>query len=94
MMLHVGLRGECSAETVEVRWNDAAGTVQTFEDLPANYETVLVEGAEQPLWPGWDGATNWTICRLNGLRQERNSADRRPNTESLSFLSLSQKNCV
>lgn len=55
LMLHIGLRGECSAETVEVRWNDAAGTVQTFQNLPANYETVLVEGAEQPVWPGWDG---------------------------------------
>lgn len=55
LALHIGLRDACVAETVEVRWNDAAGTVQTFEDLPANYETVLVEGADQPEWPAWDG---------------------------------------
>ena len=53
LMLHLGLRSACVAETVEVRWNDAAGTVQTFEDLPANYETVLVEGEPQPVWPAW-----------------------------------------
>ena len=55
LMLHVGLAGECKAETVEVRWNDAAGTVQTFEDIPANYPVTFVEGAEQPEWPTWDG---------------------------------------
>ncbi len=53
LMLHLGLRSACIAETVEVRWNDAAGTVQTFENLPANYETVLVEGETQPVWPAW-----------------------------------------
>jgi hypothetical protein len=55
LMLHIGMRGACVADTVEVRWNDAAGTVQTFSNLPANYETVLVEGQDQPVWPGWDG---------------------------------------
>ena len=55
LMLHFGLAGECTAESVEVRWNDAAGTVQTFEDVPANYPVTLVEGVEQPQWPTWDG---------------------------------------
>ncbi|MCO4769894.1 MAG: CRTAC1 family protein [Deltaproteobacteria bacterium] len=55
LLLHIGLRGECAAETVEVRWNDAAGTIQTFENLPANYETHLVEGQDEPVWPAWDG---------------------------------------
>jgi len=54
LALHLGLRGACTADTVQVRWNDAAGTVQTFENLPANYPTVLVEGDEQPVWPGWE----------------------------------------
>ncbi len=55
LMLHFGLGAECVAEKVEVRWNDAAGTVQTFEDVPANYPVTLVEGQEQPEWPTWDG---------------------------------------
>ena len=55
LMLHFGLAGECAADMVEVRWNDAAGTVQTFENVPANYPVTLVEGQAQPVWPTWDG---------------------------------------
>lgn len=55
LALHVGLGEACVADSVKVIWNDAARTEQVFEELPANWETVFVEGQEQPEWPAWDG---------------------------------------
>ena len=53
LSLDFGLGERCAAERVEVRWSDPAATVQTFEDLPANWDTVLIEGSETPRWPEW-----------------------------------------
>ena len=44
LVLTFGLGAECAIERVEVRWPDAAGTVQTFTDVRANYRVELVEG--------------------------------------------------
>jgi hypothetical protein len=43
LTVFVGLGSACSA-TVEVRWPDAAGTTEVFEDVLANYPVELHQG--------------------------------------------------
>lgn len=42
--VHVGLGANCAIERVEVRWPDAAGTVETFTDVRANYPLEITQG--------------------------------------------------
>lgn len=44
LVLHFGLDGCSGAEEVTVRWPDAAGTVQTFKNLPGNRFIELRQG--------------------------------------------------
>jgi hypothetical protein len=41
---HFGLGGACRIERIEVRWPDAAGSTETFEDVPANYRLDIRQG--------------------------------------------------
>lgn len=41
---HFGLGANCTIDRVEVRWPDAAGTIQTFTNVVANYRIELREG--------------------------------------------------
>jgi hypothetical protein len=43
--LHVGLGASCTIDRIEVRWPDAARTVETFTDVRANYALEIVQGA-------------------------------------------------
>ncbi|MDO9021916.1 MAG: CRTAC1 family protein [Deltaproteobacteria bacterium] len=43
--LHVGLGSNCTIDRIEVRWPDAAHTVETFTDVRANYALEIVQGA-------------------------------------------------
>jgi hypothetical protein len=43
-VLTFGLGASCSAEDVEVRWPDQAGTVEHFHALPANHGIELQQG--------------------------------------------------
>ena len=43
--VHVGLGSNCTIDRVEVRWPDAARTVETFTDVRANYGLEIVQGA-------------------------------------------------
>jgi hypothetical protein len=40
----VGLGASCSIDVLEIRWPDAAGTVERFESVPANYRIVARQG--------------------------------------------------
>jgi len=42
---HFGLGAACDVDKVEVRWPDAAGTVETFTDVRGNYRVRIVQGA-------------------------------------------------
>ena len=41
----VGLGDACRIERIEVTWPDAAHTVETFEDVVANYRIEIRQGA-------------------------------------------------
>jgi hypothetical protein len=43
--VHVGLGSNCTIDRIEVRWPDAARTVETFTDVRANYGLEIVQGA-------------------------------------------------
>ena len=45
-VLHFGLGSACEIDSVEVRWPNAAGAVETFEGVQANYRVLLTEGGE------------------------------------------------
>lgn len=45
LVLHFGLGAACDIDSVEVRWPDAAGTVQRWEDLRGNYRIRLRQGS-------------------------------------------------
>ena len=42
--LVVGLGDACVIDSIEVRWPDASGSVQSFTDVPANYGLSLHQG--------------------------------------------------
>ena len=44
LVLHFGLGAACEVERVEVRWPDAAGTVEVWEGVRANYAVKLTQG--------------------------------------------------
>ena len=44
LVAHVGLGANCVIERLEVRWPDAAGSTETFTDIPANYRLELRQG--------------------------------------------------
>ncbi len=41
----IGLGATCAIDSIEVRWPDAAGTVETFADVRANYRLVIRQDA-------------------------------------------------
>ena len=43
--VHVGLGTNCTLDRIEVRWPDAARTVETFTDARAHYGREIVQGA-------------------------------------------------
>ncbi|MDI7268835.1 MAG: CRTAC1 family protein [Myxococcota bacterium] len=45
LVLHFGLGAACDVDSIEVRWPDAAGTVETFPDVRANYRVRIVQGS-------------------------------------------------
>ena len=47
-VLTFGLGAACAIDAIEVRWPDAAATVQTFPDVRANYRVQITEGAGKP----------------------------------------------
>ncbi len=44
LVAHVGLGSSCVIDRLEVRWPDAAGTVETFTNVPANYRLEVRQG--------------------------------------------------
>jgi hypothetical protein len=40
----IGLGATCAIDTLEVRWPDAAGTLERFDDVRANYRLVIRQG--------------------------------------------------
>jgi enediyne biosynthesis protein E4 len=44
LVAHVGLGTQCAIERIEVRWPDAAGTTETFTNIPANYRLEIRQG--------------------------------------------------
>ncbi len=42
--VHFGLGATCAIDRIEVRWPDAAGTVETFPNVRANYAVEIVQG--------------------------------------------------
>jgi len=44
MAVTIGLGQSCTIDALEVRWPDAAGSVQRFEDVRANYRLVIRQG--------------------------------------------------
>ena len=42
--VHVGLGAHCTIDRLEVRWPDAAHSVETFTDVRANYPLEIVQG--------------------------------------------------
>jgi hypothetical protein len=44
LILHFGLGAACDVDSVEVRWPDAANTVERWEDLRGNYRVELRQG--------------------------------------------------
>jgi hypothetical protein len=42
--VHVGLGTPCTIDRIEVRWPDAARTVETLTDVRANYALEIVQG--------------------------------------------------
>jgi hypothetical protein len=49
-VLHVGLDAACAAEAVTVTW--PGGAVDSYTDLPANYQVTLAQGGAMT-WEGW-----------------------------------------
>ncbi len=45
LVLHFGLGAACDVDSVEVRWPDAAATVETWDDLRGNYRIRLRQGS-------------------------------------------------
>jgi hypothetical protein len=44
LTVHLGLGSNCMIDRVEVRWPDAAGSVETFTDVRANYRVEIRQG--------------------------------------------------
>ena len=44
MIQHFGLGSACNADRVEVRWPDAAGTVEVFNNVRGNYVITIEQG--------------------------------------------------
>lgn len=44
LVAHVGLGTGCAVERLEVLWPDAAGTTETFTNIPANYRVEIRQG--------------------------------------------------
>ncbi len=51
LVLTFGLGASCTIDKIEVRWLDAANTVQTFTGVEANYRVRLTEGNPQVEYP-------------------------------------------
>lgn len=49
-VLHIGLDAACAAEEVTVTW--PGGAVDTWTDMPANYQVTLAQGGAAT-WEGW-----------------------------------------
>jgi hypothetical protein len=45
--VHVGLAGNCTIDRIEVRWPDRAGTIETFDQVQANYRIEIRQGEGQ-----------------------------------------------
>jgi hypothetical protein len=45
LVLHFGLGAACDVDSVEVRWPDASGTTQRWEDVRGNYRIRLRQGS-------------------------------------------------
>jgi enediyne biosynthesis protein E4 len=50
LVLTFGLDAACAIDAIEVRWPDAAGTVQRFENVAPNYLVDLFEGEAEPTY--------------------------------------------
>ncbi|MBM4320673.1 MAG: hypothetical protein FJ125_12120, partial [Deltaproteobacteria bacterium] len=44
LLLHFGLGSTCTVDRLTVRWPDAAGTVEQFSDVLANYHIEIRQG--------------------------------------------------
>lgn len=44
LVAHIGLGTSCAIERLEVLWPDAAGTTETFTNIPANYHLEVRQG--------------------------------------------------
>ncbi|MCS6915958.1 MAG: CRTAC1 family protein [Myxococcales bacterium] len=49
-LLTFGLGEACQADEVEVRWPDAAGSVERYGAIPANHEVELRQGEPRPIY--------------------------------------------
>ena len=45
LAVNVGLGAACNVDSIEVRWPDAAGTTETFDDVRARYVVAIEQGA-------------------------------------------------
>jgi hypothetical protein len=52
---HFGLGSSCAIERIEVRWPDAARTVQVFEDVVPNYRVEITQGSSDVVYLDADG---------------------------------------
>jgi len=50
-VVHVGLGAPCAIDKIEVRWPDAAHTVETWSHVRAGYLVRLVQGQPKPEYP-------------------------------------------
>ncbi|MBM4359287.1 MAG: CRTAC1 family protein [Deltaproteobacteria bacterium] len=50
LVLTFGLGGACAIEKVEVRWLDAANTVQSFANVAPNYRVRITEGKDEVVY--------------------------------------------
>ena len=48
--LTFGFNHRCDDLTIQVRWPNSQGTVQTFEGVRANYRLLLIEGEPEPVY--------------------------------------------
>ncbi|MCB9641060.1 MAG: VCBS repeat-containing protein [Myxococcales bacterium] len=47
LVAHFGLGANCDIEKIEVRWPNGQSTVQTFQDVRANYRLLIEEGKDE-----------------------------------------------
>jgi hypothetical protein len=49
-VLTFGLGTSCTIDSLEVRWPDSAGTVETFKDVVPNYLVDVKQGEKKPVY--------------------------------------------